>query len=79
MGTQLNIETNKLATKGLRQLHKKARVPLNPSSEVLLHYKGSTITRDIKRTMRSLLKLPILENYYMNRFDWSPSQYQKIG
>ena len=77
-GTQLNIEVDKLVTMGLRQLHMKPRVPLDPLSEVLLHYKGSTITKDLKRTMCTLLKFPILERYYMTRFNWSPSQYQKI-
>ena len=77
-GTQLNIEADKLATMGLHQLHMKPRVHLDPLSEILSHYKGSTITRDLKRTMRSLLKLPILERYYMTCFNWSPLQYQKI-
>ena len=76
-GTQPSIEADKLATMGLRQLHMKPRVTLDPWSEVLLHYKGSTITRDL-RTMCSLLKLPILERYYMTQFNWSPSQYYNI-
>ena len=63
--TQLSIEVDKHATTNLKRLHTKPRVPLDPSSEVLLHHKGRTVTRDPKRTLRSMLKLPILEKYYM--------------
>ena len=77
-GTKLNILADELATEGLNKLHTKPKVPLDPSSAVLLHHKGSTLTRDIKRTLRSLNKLPILEQYYMKRFNWSPTTYQKI-
>ena len=39
-GTQLNITADKLATNGLRRLHTKPRVLIDPSTEVLLHHKG---------------------------------------
>ena len=50
-GTQLNIKVDELITKGLQQLHTKPKVPIDPSSEVLLHHDGRTITRDLKTTL----------------------------
>ena len=47
-------------------MYMEPRVPLDPSSDVLLHHKGRTITRDLKQTLQSLLKLLILEKYYIS-------------
>ena len=78
IGTQLNIESDTLVTKGLQCLHPKSCLPLDQSLEVLLHHDGRVITKDLKRALRSVFKLPVLEKYYMNRFNWTLSQYQKI-
>ena len=77
-GTQLNIKADKLVTQGLNQLHTKPRVPLDPSSEVLIHQDGRTITRDLKSTLRSNIHLPVLETYYRRKFGWSNTVYGYI-
>ena len=67
-GIELNIRADGLATKGLQQLHTKPNVPLDPTSEVLIHQGGRTITRDLKSTHRSKIQLPVLEAYYKQNF-----------
>ena len=64
LGAQLNIAADKLATYTLKSFHPKPRVPMDPSSEVLFHYKNRTITRDFKHTMRINISLPALQKYY---------------
>ena len=44
--TKLNLKATILATHGLDRLDLYPRVPMDPSSEVLLHQWGQTITRD---------------------------------
>ena len=53
VGTQLNIKADALATQGLDQLDSKPKVPMDPSSEVMLHQRGRTITRDHKVSIRN--------------------------
>ena len=77
-GTQLNIKADKLAMKGLNQLHTKPRVPLDPSSEVLIHQDGRTVTRDLKSTLCSNIHLPVLEKYYRRKFGWLNTVYGYI-
>ena len=47
--TKLNIKADALATQGLDRLELNPRVPIDRSSEVLLHQRGQTITRDYTR------------------------------
>ena len=42
---QFNIKADALATQGLDKLDSNPRVPMDPSTEVLLHQRGRTITR----------------------------------
>ena len=51
--TKLNIKADALATQGLDRLESNPRVPMDPSSEVLLHQQGRTIPRGFKVIMRS--------------------------
>ena len=45
---QLNIKADALATQGLNTLDSRPKVPMDPTSEVLLHHWGRTITQDYK-------------------------------
>ena len=65
LGAQLNIVADKLATTGLQKLNQKPMVPIEPTSEVMFHFRNRTITRDFKRTMRHNISLPELMVYYM--------------
>ena len=64
VGTKLNIKADALATQGLDKLELNSTVPMNPPSEVLLHQRGRTITRDYKVSMRSNIQLIVMEEYY---------------
>ena len=55
---QLNIKADALATQGLNTLDSRPKVPMDPTSEVLLHHKGQTITRDYKAVSYTHLTLP---------------------
>ena len=76
--TKLNIKADGLATQGLDRLESNPKVPMDPMSEVLLHQRGRTITRDYKVTMRSNIQLLVFKEYYQQRFDWTNSEYGKI-
>ena len=78
LGAQLNIAADELATYALQSFHPKPRVPMDPSSEVLFHYKNRTITRDFKHTMRINISLPALQKYYEERFIWSSTTFNDI-
>ena len=78
LGAQLNIEADKLATTGLHESKMKPIVPLDPSSEVMFHFRDRTITRDFKRTMSHNISLPVLMSYYMNRFGWTDKIFNRI-
>ena len=69
LGAQLNIAADELATYALQSFHQKPRVPMDPTSEVLFHYKNRTITRDFKHTMRTNISLPAQQKYYEERFN----------
>ena len=75
---KLNIKADTLATQGLDRLESNPRVPMYLSSEVLLHQRGQTITRDYKVTMRSNIQSLVFEEYYQERFEWTNSEYRKI-
>ena len=61
---QLNIKADALATQGLNTLDSRPKVPMDPTSEVLLHHRGQTITRDYKVSIRNNIQLLVLEKYY---------------
>ena len=75
---QLNIKANALATQGLNKLDSKPKVPMDPTSEVLLHQRGRTITRDYKVSIRNNIQLLVLNEYYQERFGWTNTVYEKI-
>ena len=75
---QLNIKADALATQGLNTLESRPKVPLDPTSEVLLHHRGRTITRDYKVSIRNNIQLLVLEKYYQERFGWTNTVYGKI-
>ena len=76
--TQLKIEADKHATKGINRLYLNSKVPLNPSSGVMIHQGRRTITRDLKVSIRYNIQLPVLEKYYQKQIGWSNSVYGKI-
>jgi hypothetical protein len=74
----LNSEADELATTGLNQLQEKPRVPLDPNTNIQFSIGGRTITRDFKRTVREIIQLPPLRNFYCNRFGWSDNIFDSI-
>ena len=68
---QLNIKADALATQGLNELDSNPRVSMDPTTEVLLHQRGRTITRDHKVSIRNNIQLLVLEEYYQQRFRWT--------
>ena len=75
---QLNIKADALATQGLNTLDSRPKVLMDPMSEVLLHHRGRTITRDYKVSIRNNIQLLVLEKYYQERFGWTNTVYGKI-
>jgi hypothetical protein len=56
----LNSEADELATIGLKRLQEKPQVPMDPNTNIQLHIGGRTITRDLKKTAREIIQLPML-------------------
>ena len=75
---QLNIKADALATQGLNTLESRPKVPMNPTSEVLLHHQGQTIIRDYKVSIWNNIQQLVLEKYYQERFGWTNTVYGKI-
>ena len=75
---QINIKADALATQGLNTLSSRPKVPMDPTSEVLLHQRGRIITRDYKVSIQKNIQLLVLEKYYQNRFGWTNTVYGKI-
>ena len=75
---QLNIKADALATQGLNTLESRPKVPMDPTSEVLLHHRGQTITQDYKVSIRNNIQLLVLEKCYQERFGWTNTTYGKI-
>jgi hypothetical protein len=67
----LNSEADALATTGLNRLQEKPMVPLDPNMNIQFNIGGRTITRDFKQTVREIIRLPPLRNFYCKRFKWS--------
>ena len=44
-------------------------MPLDPSSEVILHQQGRTIMRDHKVSIQNNIQLLVLEENYQQRFE----------
>jgi hypothetical protein len=74
----LNSEADELATTGLKRLQKKQKVPLDPDTIVQFHIEGRTITRDFKKTVREIIQLPTLRQFYCERFNWSKYTFDRI-
>ena len=72
------MHADELATTGLQQLCPKQRVPLDPDSKVQLHFEGMTITRNLNKTIRELIQLQPLKEYYCRRFDWTIDGFDSI-
>jgi hypothetical protein len=67
----LNSEADELATTGLNRLQEKPRVPLDPNTNIQFNIGGRTIIRAFKRTVKEIIQLPPLRNFYCERFRWS--------
>jgi ribonuclease HI len=78
LDASLNSEADKLATTGLNRLQDKPRVSLDPNTNIQFNIGGRTITRDFKRTVREIIQLPSLRNFYCNRFGWSDNIFDSI-
>ena len=76
--TQLNTKADALATKGLNKFESNPKVPMDPTTEVLLHLRGKTITKDYKVSIRNNIQQLILEEYYQKQFGWTNIVYGKI-
>ena len=75
---RLNIKADALATQRLNKLDSKPKVPFDPTSEVLLHQRGRTITKGYKVSIPNNILLLVLEEYYQERFEWTNIVYGKI-
>jgi hypothetical protein len=65
----LNSEADELATTGLKQLQEKPSVPMDPDTVIQFNIGGRTISRDFKRTIREIIQLPTIGNFYCQRFN----------
>jgi hypothetical protein len=78
LNAYLNSEADELATLGLKRLQEKPTVPMDPDTAIQFHIKGRTITRDFKKTVREIINLPLIKNYYCERFGWSQNIFDII-
>jgi len=74
----LNSEADELATTGLKRLQEKPLIPMDPNTVIQFHIDGRTITRDFKRTVREMIQLKPLRQYYCARFEWSDNLFDVI-
>ena len=74
----LNSEADELATIGLKRLQEKPRVPMDPLTEIQFHLKGRTITRDFKQSVRELLSIPKLRQYYLGKYGWRDTVFDSV-
>jgi hypothetical protein len=75
----LNSEADKLATTGLKRLQTKQQVPMDPETDIQFHIEGRTITRDFKKTVRTIITLPPLQEFLCKRFKWSKNTIDTIN
>jgi hypothetical protein len=78
LNAYLNSEADELATIGLKRLQEKPKVPLDPETVIQFHIKGRTITRDFKKAVREIITLPLLKNFYCNRFGWTEGLFDSV-
>jgi hypothetical protein len=78
LNAYLNSEADELATIGLKRLQEKPMVPFDPETVIQFHIQGRTITRDFKRTVREIIQLPPLRQFYCERFGWSDNIFDVI-
>jgi hypothetical protein len=78
LNAYLNSEADELATIGLKRLQEKPIVPMDPDTVIQFHIKGRTITRDFKKTVRTMIQLPPLRRFYCERFGWSEETLETI-
>ena len=57
LNAYLNSEADELATKGLKRLQEKPKVPMDPETAIQFHINNRTITRDLKQTTREIIHL----------------------
>jgi hypothetical protein len=74
----LNSEADELATIGLKRLQEKPQVPMDPDTMIQFHINGRTITRDLKQSVREILSLPKLKQFYFDKFGWSDSIFDAV-
>jgi hypothetical protein len=74
----LNSEADELATIGLKRLRRKQKVPMDPETMIQFSIQGKTITRDFKKTVRTIIQLPHLQKYYCKRFNWKKHTFDTI-
>ena len=53
-------------------------VPLDPACQVLVDVRGVTVTTNLVHTLHSMLQLPALRDYYLERFHWSWDTFDTI-
>jgi hypothetical protein len=79
----LNSETDELATFGLKYTPGKTESTHGPThththTAIQFHLMGRTITRDFKRSVRKILSLSPLRQYYCNKFGWSDTVFDTV-
>jgi hypothetical protein len=75
----LNSEADELATRGIKRLQEKPRVPMDPGTIIQFHIGGTTITRDLKKSVQEIVNLPPLRKFYCKRFGWSDNIFDIIN
>lgn len=69
---------DELATQGLTMLEQKPHIPFEHSTKLQLQVNGCTITRNIKHTLREIIHLLTLQNYYETRLDWFSTTFDPV-
>ena len=77
---QLNVDADKLADAFIADNPDMdySQVPLLPTSGIQLNLYKGTVTHNLKREIPRARTRPILEDYLMDKFDWTPEQYKSI-
>jgi hypothetical protein len=74
----LNSEADELATTGLKRLQDKPHVPMDPNTVVQYHLQGRTTTRDLKQSIREILSVQPLKQFYSDEFGWSDTVFATV-
>ena len=51
---------------------------MDPATGIMIHMNGTTITRDLKRTIRNRIHMKPLADYYTERFNWNDRTRKNI-